>query len=84
MKENEIIQLMDEDGQIVDFTIIADLKINDSEYAILEPKDSTEDEVVVFRISVVDGEEVLEVVTDEDELLTIEEAYYELSVDEKN
>lgn len=79
MEMNDVIQLMDEEGNLIDFSIIANLKVNDTEYAILEAVDSEMEEAVVFRVTKDKGEDILELVTDDDELLTVEEAYYELS-----
>jgi len=79
MNMNENIQLMDEDGNVIEFEIIANLKVNDTEYAILEPADTDGDEAIVFRVRKEMGEDILEIVTSDEELLTVEEAYYELS-----
>lgn len=79
MEMNDTIQLMDDEGNLLDFEILANLKVNDTEYAILEPVGSTEGEAIVFRIKKEEGEDLLEIVTDDNELLIVEEAYYELS-----
>ncbi len=79
MNMNENIQLMDEDGNVIEFEIIANLKVNDTEYAILEPAGTDGDEAIVFRVRKEMGEDLLEIVTSDEELLTVEEAYYELS-----
>lgn len=78
METNNIIQLMDDEGNLIDFEVLADLKVNDTEYAILGPVGAEDGEAVVFRIKKENGEDLLEIVTDDEELLIVEEAYYEL------
>ncbi|WP_231701872.1 DUF1292 domain-containing protein [Crassaminicella thermophila] len=84
MENNNIITLLDEDGKEMDFEIIATLKVNDFEYAILQPLDENDDEeVVIFKIVQVDREEVLENVQNEEELNLVLEAYEELFNEKK-
>jgi len=77
---NESLYLFsDEDGNEIAFELVGTLKVNDTEYALLRPEDAEEDEVAIFRILEEDGEEVLSVVEDEDEINTVLEVYEELA-----
>lgn len=72
----------DEEGNEISFELVADFKLDDTEYALLRPEDSAEDEVAVFRITMENDEEVLELVDDEEEIASVLDAYEEL-VEEK-
>ncbi len=70
------VTLFDEDDQPLELVVVATLKINDTEYAILF--DEQEDEDYIFRI-VQDGEsEQFEIIENEEELQEVIDAYYEL------
>lgn len=77
--EDNIIVLVDENGEEISFEIIADFEVNDQEYAVLVQVDSEDDSAVIFKI-VDDGtdEPVFEYLTDDDEFEFVSKAYEEL------
>ncbi len=75
MDDNTIV-LLNEDGQEEEFSIIDILNIDDSEYVIAQPLADDEYDVV-FRIDKENGEEILTLVDDDDELNMVAEAYYD-------
>lgn len=78
---DKVITLVGENGENVDFEIIADFEVNDAEYAVLLPMDGS-DEAVIFKI-IEDGEEpILEPIEDEDEFQMASEVFFELMGDE--
>lgn len=78
-EQNELIVLMDENGQEHNFTLLDVIHVNGYDYAILLPVIDGEEEAdpVAFRIvEEEDGEgETLLVVEDEEELKAIQEAW---------
>ncbi len=77
--DNNFFTFYDEEGNEVMFELVASFKVNDTTYALLRPEDAPEDEVIVCRVTQENGEEVLELVTDEEEILMAFEAYEELA-----
>lgn len=75
--EQDVVELMDEDGNPVRFVIIANLELDDQEYAILANEED-EEEVVIFRVTEEDEEFVFETIDDQEELDAVVEAYGEL------
>lgn len=75
--EDDIIILLDENGEEIKFEIMADFEVNDQEYAVL--LEVGEEDGVIFKV-VDDGsdEPVLEYVVDEDEFEFVSKAYEEL------
>lgn len=84
MEENEnIVTLVDEDGQEQDFEIIMTMEMGDSEYAILLPLDAEEDEeAYIFRMEPADNDEVILVAVEDDEEFDQVAAAYEAMLDE--
>jgi uncharacterized protein YrzB (UPF0473 family) len=81
MDENTII-LLNEDGKEEEFSIIDILIIDETEYVIAQPLNDDEYDVV-FRIDNENGEEILTLVDDDNELDMVSEAYYdEAGIDE--
>lgn len=80
-EQNELIVLMDENGQEHVFTLLDVVHVNGHDYAILLPVtdsgDMTEEEPVAFRIVEEEGGEgeTLLVVEDEEELQAIQNAW---------
>lgn len=75
--EQDVVELIDEDGKPVRFVIIANLEVDDQEYAILANEED-EEEVVIFRVTEEDEEFVFETIEDQEELDAVVEAYGEL------
>ncbi|MDO4799670.1 MAG: DUF1292 domain-containing protein [Bacillota bacterium] len=75
--DQDRIVLNDENGNPVVFHIIANLYVDEQEYAILM-EETSEDEVVIFKVTE-DGEEyIFESVESQEELDAVMEAYNEL------
>lgn len=78
---DKVITLIGENGENVEFEVIADFEINETEYAVLLPMDGS-DEAVIFKV-VEDGEEpILEPIEDEDEFQMASEVFFELMDEE--
>lgn len=77
--DNTFYSFYDEEGNEVLFELIASFKVNDTEYAMLRPEDATEDEVLICRVTSENGEDVLELVEDDEEIMVAIESYEELS-----
>ncbi|MFA9398356.1 MAG: DUF1292 domain-containing protein [Clostridiaceae bacterium] len=74
--EDKIITLTDEDGNEVDFELIAKLDLEDEEYAVVVPLDEDTDEAIALKIDKdEDGEMEFSTVEDEEILNMISEAY---------
>lgn len=88
--ENEnIITLLDDDDNPIDFEIIEVLEIQGKRYAFLLPLNdeedtSEEDEAVIFRIDTgEDGEEIFAYIEDDDEWEMVVDTYNDLLFDEE-
>lgn len=77
--DNNFFTFFDEQGNEIVFELVASFKVNDTDYALLRPEEAPEDEVVICRVTQEDGEEVMELVTDEEEIQFAFEAYEELA-----
>lgn len=78
---DKTITLIGENGESVEFEMIADFEINETEYAVLLPMDGS-DEAVIFKI-IGDGDEaILEPIEDEDEFQMASEVFFELMDEE--
>ena len=75
--ENELIELIDEEGKVVNFRLLDVTEYNGVKYTLLlaaEPNDRiAEDEVVIFRLN--EQEETLEPIEDEQLLEEVFEFY---------
>ena len=82
-EENEIIELIDDDGKVIKFKLLDVTEYKGVKYTLLlaaEPNDEiADDEVVIFRLN--EDEEVLEPVEDEALLEEVFE-FYQSEVDE--
>ncbi|MBN2898532.1 MAG: DUF1292 domain-containing protein [Clostridia bacterium] len=78
---DKVITLVGENGENVDFEVIADFEVNETEYAVLLPLDGS-DEAVIFKV-IEDGDEpILEPIEDEDEFQMASEVFFELMDEE--
>lgn len=81
MEESNIVTLTDENGNDIEFEVVASLDVEDTLYFVLEPKDESEEGVVIFKsveVNEEEEEEILELVEDDDELDMVLEALQEL------
>ena len=82
MDEMDNILLYDENGEEISFDIITKLDIEDKEYIIVIPTEAgdEEEDAIALRIDKNDdGEDVLIVVEDDDELAIVSEAFEAIS-----
>ena len=83
-EENEIIELIDDDGKVIKFKLLDVTEYKGEKYTLLlaaEPSDEiAEDEVVIFRLN--EKEETLEPIEDEALLEEVFE-FYQQEVDEE-
>lgn len=84
-QENEnIIWLMDENGNEEAFEIIATLTVKEKDYAILFPLEGEDDAAYIFRIDRDENEEdVLAPIEDDNEFKIVQEEYEKLIKDEE-
>jgi len=74
--QENIVSLMDEEGNEVDFEVIATLSLKEKDYAILLPLDNEEDSAYIFRIDRDElGDEVLIPIEDDDEFDNVRDEY---------
>ncbi|MEL7569426.1 MAG: DUF1292 domain-containing protein [Eubacteriaceae bacterium] len=76
MDENKKIVLLNEEGKEEEFIVLDVLEIEEVEYVIANPVADMEYSVV-FRIDNENGEEVLTLVDDDEELEIVSDAYFE-------
>ncbi|MCW3490409.1 DUF1292 domain-containing protein [Dethiobacter alkaliphilus] len=83
---DDIVTLVDEDGQEHSFMVLDIIPVNENEYAILVPtedglinSESEEQEAVIFRIDEAEGEQTLTVVEDDDEWESVAQAWEEMT-----
>ncbi|MDK2866164.1 MAG: hypothetical protein PWP51_2223 [Clostridiales bacterium] len=76
-ENSDVVELFDDNGNPVQFNIIATLEVDEQEYAILSNVDD-DDEVLIFKVTEEDEEFIFETIDDEEELQAVIEAYNEL------
>ena len=82
MDEKKMVQLIDEDGNPVDFEVVVDFEVEGREYAVLV-QEGSEEEAILFRV-IDDGQEEpsFEVVIDDAEFEAVAKVYEELMTQE--
>lgn len=76
---NDIIELIDENGNEVDFELISSFELDDTRYAVVAPIDSDSDDAYILRVEQDEnGEDIFVGIDDEDEFNDVVEAYNEL------
>lgn len=71
---DDFITISDEDGKEYELEVLATVEYNDATYLGVCPAGSDEEEeieVSILKVTEEDGEEILEAVTDEDELAAV-------------
>lgn len=83
-EHDEVITLIDEEGQEYDFVIIDILKVKNAEYAILLPEQEENDEAIILKI-IKDEEDsdILIDIEDDQEWEAVAEAWETLVINEK-
>lgn len=83
MKDREnIITLMDEEENEVEFEVIATLDVEEQDYAILLPLNEEEEDAYIFRIDMEENEEVLVPVENDEEFKMVKDAYESIMEDQ--
>lgn len=82
MDEKKMVQLIDEDGNPVNFEVIVDFEVEGQEYAVLV-QEGSDDEAILFRV-IDDGQDEpsFEVVIDDAEFEAVAKVYEELMTQE--
>ena len=80
MEVNEIMSFKDEDGNKVDFEVVAKIFLEETkkEYLLLTSVEDYADDMYMFRIDVVDEKEELNLVEDDKEFLAVKKEYKKL------
>jgi uncharacterized protein YrzB (UPF0473 family) len=79
----DVVTLVDEEGQEHSFMVLDIIMVNENEYAIMVPTDNgidnddEEQEAVIFRIDDNDGDQILTVVDDDEEWDAVAQAWEE-------
>ena len=82
--QDNIVNLIDEDGVETAFEVILTLEAEGKEYAILLPvEENEEDEALIFRIEKDDEGDVLVALEDEDEYQIVVDVYNTLMEEEE-
>jgi len=76
---DEIVTLVDEEGEEHDFTLIEIIEVDGAEYAILLPADEDDNEAIILRLTKdEDGNDLLVDIEDDDEWEKVADAYEEM------
>lgn len=76
---DEIVTLVDEEGEEHDFTLIKIIEVDGAEYAILLPADEDDNEAIILRLTKdEDGNDLLVDIEDDDEWEKVADAYEEM------
>ncbi|KMT20969.1 DUF1292 domain-containing protein [Clostridium cylindrosporum] len=70
--KGKVYSFRNEHGELVKFTAKEFLTLNGSDYVLMSPEDNTS-EIDVYKFSIVNGGEALELIDNEDELTKIKE-----------
>lgn len=71
--KGKVYSFRNEEGELVKFTVKEFLTVNSNDYVLMSPEEDTS-EVDVYKFSIVNGNEALELIEGEDELSAIKEA----------
>ena len=78
LEDKEIMSFKDEDGNKVDFEAIARIFLDNKEYLLLSPLDEDTEDIFMFRIDIVNGNEELNLVEDDKEFISVKKEYNKL------
>ncbi len=82
--EDEVLTLVDENGEERDFTVIDVIEIEGTEYAILLPVDDDSDEAIILRFEKdAEGNELLVDIEDDEEWEKVADAWEEMIAQEE-
>ena len=84
-EHDEIITLIDKNGEEKDFTVIDILEMDGSEYAILLPVDEESDEAIILKFAEdEEGNEILVDIEDDEEWEKVADAWEEMMAQEES
>lgn len=78
MEEKQIMSFKDEDGNKVDFEVIAKIYLDETEYLILAPLNGNEEDAFAFRVDYENDSPVYNLVEDDKEFEKIKKEYKNL------
>ncbi len=81
MEVKDVMSFKNEDGEKIDLEVVAKIYLEEKEYILLSPiEDEGKDEIDTFsyRVDIEDGQEVLNMVEDEEEFIRIKKEYKKL------
>ncbi|OPZ74840.1 MAG: hypothetical protein BWY80_00416 [Firmicutes bacterium ADurb.Bin456] len=83
-EQDEIITLVDEEGEEHDFTVVDIINVDQCEYAILLPVEEENDEAIILKFSHdEDGNELLVDIEDDEEWEKVADAWEEMLAEEE-
>lgn len=71
--KGKVYSFRNEDGELVKFTVKELLTVNNNDYVLMSPENDTS-KIDVYKFSVINGTEALELIEGENELSSIKEA----------
>ena len=78
MEERQIMSFKDEDGNKVDFEAVARIYLEDKEYLLLSQIGNENEDILIFRVDNIEGQEELNLVEDDKEFLAVKKEYKKL------
>ena len=81
MEVKDVMSFKNEDGEKIDLEVVAKIYLEEKEYILLSPiEDEGKDEIDTFsyRVDIEDGQEVLNMVENEEEFIRIKKEYKKL------
>lgn len=72
---------LNEEGNKVEFEIIAEIYLDEKKYLILAPIEDDSEDAYVFRVDNEEGKEVLNLVDDDEEFLKVNREYKKILYD---
>ncbi|QGG46723.1 DUF1292 domain-containing protein [Heliorestis convoluta] len=81
-EQENIIILTDEEGNEIEFEELDRVEVDGKEYAVLLPADDEEDEAIILRVELEDGEEVFSHIEDDEEWEKVADYWQELTEEE--
>lgn len=81
--ESNIIELIGENGEVINVEFIASIKVDEQEYAIMHAIDDSDDgDVIIMKMEKDGDEDYLVCIEDEDELERIFEAFRKIAAED--
>lgn len=78
MDDKMIMSFKDEEGNKVDFEAVAEIYLDEQKYLILAPVEGDSEDAYVFRVDEEEGNEVYNLVEEDEEFLKVNKEYKKL------